>query len=154
MKSLTIIALVLITLVGGFFARGWYGMHRMKTGYEVNPNEYSSYLQSKLSEDFGYDGFDRKWLKKAWMNGFQDHTYLFVVEADSRSLKEAIETKTGIEPIQESFFRSGGYLGPSSAPDWWDTAKTNAADARYFERNSTFWRFTWVHNRLYIVYCN
>jgi len=126
----------------------------MKTGYELNPNECSTYLQSKLSEDFGYNGFDRRWLKKAWVNGFQDHTYLFVVEADSGSLKEAIKSKTRIEPIQESFFRGGGYLGPSSAPGWWDTVKTNADDARYFEKNSKFWRFTWIHDRLYIVYCN
>jgi hypothetical protein len=154
MKPFLFIALVLITLVGGLFAWNWYEWHRMKTGYEVSPHEYSSYLKSKLSEDFGYDGFEQKWLKKAWVNGFQDHTYLFVVEADSGSLKETIETKTGTEAIQASFFQNGSYLGPSTAPDWWNSTKTNAADSRYFEKNSTFWRFTWFDNRLYIVYCN
>lgn len=79
MKTLSILALVLITLVGGFFAWSWYGWHRMKTGYEVESTECASYLQAKLSEDFGYKGFERQWLQKAWMNGFQDHTHLFVV---------------------------------------------------------------------------
>lgn len=153
MKPLSILALILITLVGGIFIWNWYGWHRMKTGYEVKPKEHSSYLQQKLSEDFGYDGFERQWLVKAWVNGFKDHTHLFIVEADSPSLKEAIEKATGKEPIQASFFRSGGYLGPSKAPSWWNAATLNAAEARYYERDSDFWRFTWVGERLYIVYC-
>jgi hypothetical protein len=153
MKTLSIIALVLITLVVGFFTWSWYGWHRMKTGYEVNPKKYSSYLQAKLSEDFGFKGFEQQWLQNAWVNGFQDHTYLFVVAADSPGLREAIEKATGKEPIQVSFFRSAGYLGPSTAPGWWNTSAIDAADARFFEKDSTFWRFTWMNDRLYIVYC-
>lgn len=154
MKSLTIVVLFLTTLVGGFFAWNWYGWHRMEIGYEMNPKEYSSYLQTKLAEDLGYEGFDRQWLQKAWVNGFRDHTYLFVVAADTSSLRDAIEKRTGTDPIQLSYFRNGGYLGPSTAPRWWNTAGIDAAEARYFERNSTFWRFTWINDRLYIVYSN
>jgi hypothetical protein len=154
MKSLSILAASLVLLVGGFFAWNWYGWHRMKTGYEVKPKEYSSYLQSMLSEEFGYQGFERSTLQKAWVDGFQDHTYLFVVSADSPGLREALESATGTDPIQSSFFRNSDYLGPSTAPSWWNAAVIDAADARYFQRNSTLWRFTWLNDRLYIVHCN
>lgn len=72
--------------------------------------------------------------------------------ANATSLKKAIEEATGAEPIQQSYFRSGGYLGPSEAPEWWDATKLDGAEARYFEKDSNFWRFTWVDGRLYIVY--
>lgn len=126
----------------------------MKVGYEVDPTEYAPFLGAKLAEYLGYDGFEAQWLQKAWMNGFQDHTYLFLVTANSPALREAIENATGEEPIQASYFRNGGYLGPSTAPRWWDTAKLDATEARYFERNSDFWRFTWIDEQLYIVYSN
>jgi hypothetical protein len=126
----------------------------MKTGYEVKAKNYAPYLQAKLEEDLGYSGFEHKWLQNAWVNGFQDHTHLFVVAGDTNGLIDAIEKATCTEPIQLTFFRSGNYLGPSTAPDWWDTARIDAAESRYFAKNSDFWRFTWINGRLYIVYCN
>jgi hypothetical protein len=152
MKILKIAVIVLTTLVGGCFVANWYGWHRMKTGYEVKAKDYAPYLQARLKEDLGYGGFEQSWLQEAWVNGFRDHTYLFVVEGNADGLREAIENATGKDPIQITFFSSGNYLGPSTAPDWWDTARLDAAEARYFEKNSNFWRFTWVGDRLYIVY--
>jgi hypothetical protein len=154
MKILKIAVIVLTTLVGGCFVANWYGWHRMKTGYEVKPKDYASYLQARLEEDLGYSGFERPWLQKAWVNGFQDHTHLFVVTGNANGMREAIEKATGKDPIQPYFFSSGNYLGPSTAPDWWNTAKIDAADSRYHQKNSDFWRFTWLDGRLYIVYCN
>lgn len=154
MKSLGILAFFLIAFLGGLFVWNWYGFHRMKTGYEVKTSDYSSYLKAKISDDLGYGGFDPRWLQEAWMNGYQDHTYLFVVVADTSSLRDAIEKATGTDPIQLSYFRNGGYLGPSTAPQWWDTARIDAAEARYFQKNSDLWRFTWINDQLYIVYSN
>lgn len=82
----------------------------MKTGYEVKAKDRASYLRERLADDLGYSGFDPKWLQKAWINGFQDHTYLFVV-ADDAGLREALERATGSDPIQLRFFSSGNYLG-------------------------------------------
>lgn len=141
-------------LVGGFFAMNWYGWYRMKTGYEVNPEDHASYLQSRLKEDLGYTGFDRSWLQKAWLNGFREHTHLYVVKGNANGMREAIEKATGQDPIQLTYFISGNYLGPSTAPGWWDTARIDAAESRYHEKNSDLWRFTWLDGRLYIVYCN
>ena len=153
MKILKIAAIVLTTLVGGCFVANWYGWHRMKTGYEVKAKDHGSYLRERLAEDLGYNGFDPKWLQKAWVNGFQDHTYLFLVTADT-GMREAIERATGTEPIQLRYFSTGNYLGPSTAPEWWNTTRIDASESRYFEKNSDFWRFTWIDGRLYIVYCN
>jgi hypothetical protein len=154
MKILGIIVICVATLIGGCFVSNWYGWHRMKTGYEVKVKDYAPYLQERLEEDLGYQGFEHQWLQEAWVNGFQDHTYLFLVTGDTKGLKEAVESATGNNPIQSTYFSSGNYLGPSTAPDWWNTVKIDAADSRYFEKNSNFWRFTWIDNRLYIVYCN
>ncbi len=132
----------------------WYGWHRMKTGYEVNTKDYAPYLQARLKKDLGYGGFDHSWLQEAWVNGFQDHTHLFVVKGNADGLRGAIEKATGKDPIQLTFFSDGNYLGPSTAPDWWDAAKIDTAESRYYEKNSDFWRFTWLDGRLYIVYCN
>jgi hypothetical protein len=154
MKILKIAVIVLTTLVGGCFVANMYGWHRMKTGYEVKAKDYAPYLQARLEEDLGYSGFEHQWLQKAWLNGFREHTHLFVVTGDANGLREAIEKATGTEPIKLTYFSSGNYLGPSTPPDWWDTARIDAAESRYFEMNSNFWRFTWHDNRLYIVYCN
>jgi hypothetical protein len=152
MKILKIVLIVLTTLVGGCFVINWYGFHRMKTGYEVNAKDDAPFLQSMLMDDLGYTGFEHRWLKKAWVNGFQDHTYLFLVEGATNDLRAAIEKATTTEPIQLTFFSTGNYLGPSKPPVWWDSATLDAAEARYFTKDSNFWRFTWVGNRLYIVY--
>jgi hypothetical protein len=154
MKVLKIVVIVLSTLVGGCFVANWFGWHRMKTGYEVKTKDYASYLQAQLEEDLGYSGFEHPWLQKAWVNGFQDHTHLFVVTGNAHGLRAAIEKATGKDPIQLTFFSSGNYLGPSTAPGWWDTTRIDAAESRYYEKNSDFWRFTWLDDRLYIVYCN
>ena len=153
-RILKIAILVMTALVGGCFVASLYGWHRMKTGYEVKPNDHASYLQARLEEDLGYSGFERPWLQKAWVNGFQDHTYLFVVTGNANGLRDAIEKVTGKDPIQQTFFSSGNYLGPSTAPDWWATARIDAAESRYYQKSSDFWRFTWLDGRLYIVYFN
>jgi hypothetical protein len=154
LKVGVIILGVLATLVGGCFMANWYGWHRMKTGYEVKAKDYAPYLRAKLEEDLRYSGFEHSWLQKAWVNGFQDHTHLFVVSGNVTGLRAAIEKVTSGAPSQPHIFGSGGYLGPSTAPDWWDTARTDAAESRYYEKDSRFWRFTWLDDRLYIVYLN
>ena len=68
----------------------------------------------------GYSGFESAWLQKAWVNGFRDHTHLFLVAGDTGGLREAIEKTTGEDPIHTTLFCKGGYLGPSTAPDWWE----------------------------------
>ncbi len=154
MKILKIVVIALTTLVGGCFVANWYSWHRMKTGYEVKAEDYAPYLQTRLEEDLGYSGFQHPWLQQAWVNGFQDHTHLFEVTGHANGLRDALERATGKEPIQLLYFSSGNYLGPSTAPEWWDTARIDAAESRYLQKNSDLWRFTWIDDRLYIVYCN
>lgn len=153
MRALRILTLGIFLIVGGFLALNWWSWHRITRGYEVNPKEQASYLQTMLEEDIGYRGFKKEWLRKAWANGFQDHTYLFLVKADSDELRVAVEKVAGMEPIQQSFFAGGGYLGPSTAPEWWDTASVDpASGARYFQKDRRrLWRFTWIGDSLYLI---
>lgn len=123
----------------------------MSRGYEVGPETQISYLRTQLYRDLGYRGFDPNSLQKSWINGFQDHTYLFLISPTSTDFKSAIEKVAGAGPISASYFRDGGYLGSSTAPRWWDTVKIDATDALYFRKESHLWRFTWIEDRLYIV---
>lgn len=151
MRPFRLLVLALALIVGGFFVWNWLSFQRVRRGYEVDPTTHSSYLQTRLAEDLGYSGFEAVWLQRAWVNGFSDHTYLFVAAADSTDLRQAIEVVAGTEPISASYFRDGAYLGPSTTPSWWDTATIDSAEARYFRKESRLWRFTWIGSRLYIV---
>jgi len=151
MKTILTLALTLVAIVGGLVAWDWYSWHRLSRGYEVKAAAHSSYLKTMFSEDLGYRGFNPGSLQKAWMNGFQDHTYLFLVLTDTSDLKNAIEKVAGTEPISASYFRDGSYLGPSIAPNWWNTKAIDSVDARFFQKDSRLWRFTWIDGRLYIV---
>ena len=148
MKPLRIFTLVPILIVGGFLAWNWLSWYRMGQGYEVEPRTKSSYLQTRLSEDLGYSGFESGWLQKAWVNGFREHTYLFLVVPDSTDLRKSIEK---VAVSKDSVSISGGYLGPSTAPKWWNTETIDAAGTRYFRKESRVWRFTWIDGRLYIA---
>jgi hypothetical protein len=151
MRSLRILTIALLALVGAFLVWNWYSWHRMSRGYEVDPETQISYLRTQLTEDFGYSGFDSTSLQKAWVNGFSDHTYLFLISPTSTDFKSAIEKVAGTEPISAPYFRDGGYLGPATAPRWWDTVKIDAADALYFQKESHLWRFTRIGGHLYVV---
>jgi hypothetical protein len=151
MRSLRILTIALLVLVGAFLVWNWYSWHRMSRGYEVDSETQISYLRTQLTEDFGYSGFDSTSLQKAWVNGFSDHTYLFLISPTSTDFKSAIEKVAGTEPISAPYFRDGGYLGPATAPRWWDTVKIDAADALYFQKESHLWRFTWIGGHLYVV---
>ena len=143
--------IVFAIAVGGFFTWQLHGLNSMRTGYEVDPRDKAAYLEAKLSEDLKIEHFDSTWLQQAWMNGFQDHTYLFVLSPDSPDFRAKLEKLAGPEPISGSRYRNGGYLGPSTAPTWWDTTVIDAAEGRYFQGESRSWRFTWLNGRLYIV---
>ena len=152
MKSVRSIGLVVTVLVIGFIAWNWFHWNRLADGYEVAPREQAPYLKRKLAEDLGFDGFQDAWLKGAWVNGFREHTYLFFVEPDSSNLKAAIASADGIESVGSSYYQDAGYLGPSTAPDWWDSSVIDSADALFFRVNDSKWRFTWIDDRLYIVH--
>ena len=72
MKLILTLSLALVAIISGFFACTWYSWDRMSRGYEVKLETHSAYLQTKLSEDLGYRGFDPAWLQKAWVNGFRE----------------------------------------------------------------------------------
>ncbi|RYD20148.1 MAG: hypothetical protein EOP88_16210 [Verrucomicrobiaceae bacterium] len=144
-----------LLIVGGFLAVSSWSWSRMGRGEEVDAKELAPYLALLLKEDLGYPGFKKEWLRKAWVNGFQDHTYLFLVKADSDEMRTAVEKIAGTEPVQHTFYKEGGYLGPSTAPGWWDTASVDSAPgARYFQNDKgRLWRFTWIGDSLYLVVC-
>ena len=110
MKILKIAVIVLTTLVGGCFVANMYGWHRMKTGYEVKAKDEASYLQARIEEDLGYSGFEHQWLQKAWVNGFREHTNLYLV-SNSQGLESAIKK---VATRDAATFQKGGYLGPVS----------------------------------------
>jgi hypothetical protein len=122
---------------------------KMRDGYELDPASEAGFLGKRLSEDFGYAGFKPAWLRKAWVNGFRDHIYLFVISADSPDLRQAIETVTGTEP--DALLRNGQYLGPSTPPPWWNTKSIDDAESRYLRKDGRTWRFTWMDGVLYVV---
>lgn len=80
------VALISILPIIGILFLGWLSSWD-SGGSEQKVIDVAPALSDRLRVDFGYENFKSEWLKKAWVNGFREHTFLYLVVPDSTSLK-------------------------------------------------------------------
>ena len=125
MKAVLAIGAVVVIAIIAY--RIYEGSQRPVRGYEVEPAAQHAYLSKALSEELGFEGLKVEWIRESWVNGFQDHTRLYELALppdELARLRQGFDSASGSDvPF---VFREGNYLGPSTAPDWWDAKAIDA----------------------------
>ncbi|GEM_PF-4771645 len=133
-----------------FFGLPYLQMRKMYHGYEKDPVEGGQFLRGALAGEFHLNGFQPDWVQGAWVNGFREHTYLYVVKPDLPEFRAEL-INTILEAGGTFEQRTFHYLGPSTAPDWWMTAKVDTEEGIFYYETDRYWRFTWIGDLLYVV---
>ena len=133
---------------------GWYvhSMGKISRGYETAPLEQYDYLSSALKEEINFEGLDGDWIIASWANGFQDHTFLYkllIPPIDLERLRASFPPLT--QSSSASILQAGAYLGPSTAPDWWDTASLDSMDYLAHRGQRRYLRLNVVGESAYLI---
>jgi hypothetical protein len=151
-RKLTIALLIVLSIPLLIVGGAYYSMHQISRGYEVDPAEASKELAESLQRDLGYDRLQPEWLKSSWANGFQDHTCLYKLKMP---LEEIASLRSKFPPEIATYdglmFQNGRYLGPSSAPSWWDTKTIDGQPMQLATLNRKLWRLTVIGQSVYLV---
>lgn len=152
-----VVASLAVFLISIVASTVWWG-NRVVRGYETDPAQQAVYLGKVLSRELDYADLRHAWVKRSWANGFADHTYLFFLEIAEPArgefwgiLEAGCRKKSDPDFDVAGYFDGGGYLGPSDAPNWWDTKALERPPSLFLATGQRNLRFTRTDDGIYIV---
>ena len=138
--------------------------HRMvlnASGTEYPPQEKESWLKQGLESRFRWAGLPGNRIEGVWINGFQDHTYLYRIRlsrgefADLRqavlsSAAESVQLDDGDDLALCPFgFGTSKPQGPEKmkVPDWWEVASLRSVDGLLWKSEGNGYWFGYDQER-------